>query len=469
MKNDARPTGLSARIGSHFYDASKIDWDHLLFTKEDLRHLLVPLILEQLLSQFMGTMDSVMVSRVGEEAISAVSLADSINVLVLQIFAALAAGGTILCSQYLGHGDREKSNEAAKQLLLTVLVIAGAAGLLCFAFRRPLLGLIFGTTDPLVMEDAVVYFAYTSLSFPFIALYQAGAALFRAGGNSRLPMVISAISNGMNIAGNAVLIFAIGMGVAGAALSTLLSRIFCAVVILIMLRLPRQDIVVKNFLVRPNRSMITRLLAIGVPSGIENGMFQFGKLAIQSSVATLTVSQMAAQSMAALLEGLNGIGAVGVGIGLMTVVGQCMGAGRKEEAKYEIFEHMKIGEFVILLSVVVILLLTKPITMIGGFSKETADLCFYMMCWISIVKPIVWIGAFMIGYGIRAAGDVKWSMITSSITMWTCRVLLSTICIRVLHTGPIGVWIGMFSDWTLRAVLFSLRFRSGKWLYHKVI
>lgn len=469
VTNSSRPRGIIARLDAHSYDVSKIDWDHLLFPKEELKRLLVPLILEQLLSQLMGTVDSVMVARVGEEAISAVSLADSINVLVLQIFTALAAGGTILCSQYLGRGDRQRANDAAKQLLMAVLAIAGATGILCFLFRRPLLSLIFGQTDALVMEDAVIYFAYTSLSFPFIALYEAGAALFRAGGNSKLPMTISAISNGINITGNAILIFGAGLGVAGAAISTLVSRILCAVVILLFLRRPKQDIVVKNFIVRPDREMIGRVLSVGVPSGIENGMFQFGKLAIQSSVSTLTVSEMAAQSMAALLEGLNGIGAVGVGIGLMTVVGQCIGAGRQEEAKYEIVHHERIGEAVILISCAVILLLTKPICLVAGLSTEAVNLCFYMMCWISLVKPIVWIGAFMIGYGIRAAGDVKWSMITSSTTMWTCRVLLSTLCIRVLHTGPMGVWIGMFSDWTLRCILFQWRCHSGKWLTHKVI
>ena len=259
-----------------------------LFTNKMLRALLVPIIMEQLLNALMGTVDTMMVSNVGSAAISAVSLVDSINVLIIQAFSALAAGGTIICTQYLGQKNHEMANKSARQALFIITAISVCIVTLGLIFRAPLLSFIFGKVDADVMDNSMVYFFYTVLSYPFIALYDAGASIFRAQENTRGPMVISIISNVMNIGGNAVLIWVFHMGVAGAAISTLVSRIFCAVVVLYQLRKDRQPIAVRDYLnIRPDGNMIKRILALGVPSGVENSMFQLGKLAIQSTVSTL--------------------------------------------------------------------------------------------------------------------------------------------------------------------------------------
>ena len=238
------------------------------------------------------------------------------------------------------------------------------------------------------MENSMVYFFYTVLSYPFIALYDAGASIFRAQENTRGPMVISIISNVMNIVGNGILIWVFHMGVAGAAISTLVSRIFCAVVVLYQLRKDRQPIVVRDYLkIRPDFRMIRRILSIGIPSGVENSMFQLGKLAIQSSVSTLGTVAIAAQAMTSILENLNGIAAIGVGVGLMTIVGQCIGAGRKDEAVYYIKKLCMIAEVILIISCLSVFVLTKPITILGGMEKESADKCIHMTMWITIVKP----------------------------------------------------------------------------------
>ena len=442
----------------------------MMFSNKQLLTLLLPIMVEQLLNSFMGMADTMMVSNVGSAAISAVSLVDSINVLVIQVFTALGAGAAIICSQYLGRGDRESSNEAARQVTLSVLTISTVLSIFCIIFRGPLLHLIFGQVEEAVMDNSMIYFLLTAISFPFIALFDAGGAFYRAAGNSRFPMMISVLSNGLNIAGNAVLIFGFQMGVEGAALSTLFSRIFCAVVIFWNLRKPDQVIVVNHYLkIRPNFPLIGKILSIGIPSGIENGMFQFGKLAIQSSVSTLGTVAIAAQAMTSILENLNGIAAIGVGVGLMTIVGQCIGAGRKDEAVYYIKKLCMIAEVILIISCLSVFVLTKPITILGGMEKESADMCIHMTMWITIVKPLVWIMAFIPGYGMRAAGDVKFSMLTSCTTMWLCRFCLSVFMIRVVGVGAMGVWIGMFSDWTLRGIIFSWRFHSRKWLKHQVI
>ena len=441
-----------------------------IFTNKMLRNLLVPVIFEQVLNSLMGTVDTMMVSNVGSAAISAVSLVDSINVLVIQAFSALAAGGAIICSQYIGQKNHEMANKSARQVLFIITAISVAVTALCLIFRMPLLQLIFGKVEADVMTASRVYFFYTALSFPFIALYDAGASIFRSQGNTRGPMIVSVISNGINIGGNAILIWVFHMGVAGAAIATLASRVFCAVVVLWQLRLDRQPIVVKDYYqIRPDGKMIGRILSLGIPSGVENSMFQLGKLSIQSSVSTLGTTAIAAQAMTNILENLNGIAAIGVGIGLMTVVGQCLGAGRKDEAVYYIKKLCVLAEIVIIVSCLLVFALTIPITKLGGMEPESAKMCFHMVTWITIVKPIVWVMGFVPAYGLRAAGDVKFSMITSCTTMWVFRFCLCVYLIRFQGFGPMAVWIGMFTDWTIRGIIFGIRFHSRKWLDHKVV
>lgn len=446
------------------------DTSQHLYNNTDLRKLLLPIIVEQLLSSLMGTADTMMVSNIGSAAISAVSLVDSINILVIQALAALAAGGAILCAQYLGSHNQREANQAARQVLFVMVFLSTALSAFCLIFRDPLLGLIFGKVEADVMSNSKIYFFLTLLSFPFIGLYDAGASIMRSQNNSRNPMLISVISNFLNIGGNAILIFVFGMGVKGAAISTLVSRIFCAVVVILQLRNDEAPIFITNyFSIRPDWTLIKKILFIGIPSGIENSMFQFGKLAIQSTVSTLGTVAIAAQAMTNILENLNGIAAIGIGIGLMTVVGQCLGAGRQDEAVYYVKKLSWLAEAVVITSCLLVFILTKPITILAGMEPASARLCLSMITFITIVKPISWVMSFIPGYGMRAAGDVKFSMITSCCTMWLCRVSLCIYLCRVWGFGPIAVWIGMFSDWTLRAIIFGIRFHSGKWLNHHVI
>lgn len=440
-----------------------------LYSNRQLIALMVPLICEQIFTSFMGTVDSMMVSNVSEAAISAVSLVDSINILVIQAFYALASGGAIVCANYLGQKRRDQAERSANQLLFIVLAISLAVLAVCQLFRGPLLSLIFGSVEQEVMDSAMVYFFYTSLSFPFIALFDSGSAVYRAQNNSRLPMTITVSTNLMNIVGNAVLIWVFGLGVAGAAISTLVSRTIAALWVLLSLRRKTGQIVIGNFItLRPDARLIKNILRIGIPSGIENGMFQFGKLAIQSTVSTLGTAAIAAQAMTNIMENFNGIAGIGIGIGMMTVVGQCLGAGRPDEAKYYIRKLSFAAEAVVAASCILIFLVSGPVTVLAGLERESASLCLFMVGWITVVKPLVWTAAFIPGYGLRAAGDVKFSMLLSCLSMWLCRVTLCIFLIRACGFGPIAVWIGMFADWTVRGFFFVRRFKSGKWLAHEV-
>ena len=449
---------------------SKIDKNNLLFSNKALIALLIPIVIEQLLNSFMGMIDTMMVSNVGSEALSGVSLVDSVNNLIVQLFSAMATGAAIICSHYIGMKDEKGANKAARQVVLSVTVIALVITVLGLAFKRPLLGAIFGKVDDGVMNNALKYFLFTALSYPFLALFSAGSAIFRSCGNSKYPMIVSVISNVINIIGNYILIFVFDMGVSGAAISTLVSRIICMVAVFAALAKPKQEIVVNNYAsIRPEWGLIKSILAIGIPSGIENSMFQFGKLAIQSTVSTMGTAAIAAQAMTNILENVNGIFGIGVGMCLMTVVGQCMGAGRKDEAKYYIVKLCGIAEVGIIVSCLLVYAFTKPVTMLAGMESESAALCMEMVAAITIAKPLVWVGSFVPAYGLRAAGDVKFSMTTSIITMWGCRVALCIFLVKAFGMGPMAVWYGMFADWTLRSIIFISRYLSGAWMKKEVI
>ena len=440
------------------------------FSRSDLVNLMVPVILEQFLTALMGTVDTVMIGNVGSAAMSAVSLVDSINVLIIQVFAALTAGGAILCSQYKGRDDKKGAEHSASQLVLSVTVISVILCVVFLLVRNPLLRAIFGSVDADVMADSKIYFFYTVLSYPFIALFDAGSSVFRAQENTRLPLRVSLTANMINIVGNSIGIFVLHMGVAGAAIPTLLSRAFAAIVVICLLSRPGNFISVRNYTrIRPDLNMIKRIMAIGIPSGIENSMFQPGKLLIQSTVATMGTVAIAAQAMTNSLEALNGIAGMGVGIAMMTVVGECIGSGDKDEAVYYIKRMTFDAELIVAASCLLFFILTKPITAIAGMDSASTDMCYHMMCWISVVKPVVWTMSFIPAYGMRAAGDVKFSMILSSISMWISRVALCIFLVRYFGMGPMAVWIGMFTDWTVRGLFFTYRFHSRQWLRHSLI
>ncbi len=442
--------------------------DHI-FSNRKLLLLLIPIIAEQFLNSLMGMADSMMVSNVGAAALSGVSLVDSINILIVQAFNAMATGGVIICSTCIGQRDLKRANEAARQVLLVSTTLSVTVMILGLIFRTGILSLVFGRVDADVMNAAGIYFLLTILSYPAVAIAAAAGAIFRAQANTRLPMNVAIVSNIINVAGNALLIWGAGLGVTGAALATLFSRIFSAVVLMWMLRDSKYEISIRNYLkIRPDANKIHKILAMGIPNGIENSMFQFGKLAIQSSVSTLGTVAIAAQAMTNIFENVNGVAGVGVGIGLMTIVGQCLGAGRKDEAVYYTKKMVIWGYIAILASCLFTYAIARPVTALAGMIPQSASLCIYMLGWITVVKPLLWSPSFVTAYAMRAAGDVKFSMIVATLTMWLCRVTLAVFLIRVVKIGAMGVWIGMFCDWGIRGIIFTVRFKSGRWI-HKVV
>ena len=412
----------------------------------------------------MGTVDTMMVSNVGSAAISAVSLVDSINILVIQALSALAAGGAILCSQYLGSEKRDGAIRSAQQVLfvMTVLSVALSAG--CLIFRVPLLRVIFGAVEADVMKNSQVYFLFTLLSFPFIGLYDAGASILRAQNNSRSPMVISVISNFMNIGGNAILIFGFHMGVEGAAISTLISRIFCAVVVLWKLRDESKPIFVKQYLsIRPDFGLIKKILFIGIPSGIENSMFQLGKIMVLSMITQFGTASIAANAVSNTIAVFQTLPGMAIGNAVLTVSAQCAGAGDYEQVKYYAKKlHIIIYGLMIVCCLGVIAAL-PAVLHVYSLSAEATAMTEDIIVYHGICCMIIWPIAFNLPNVLRASNDVAFCMILSILSMWICRIGMSYVLGVRMGFGVFGVWVAMTMDWVVRAIFFVLRYRSGKW------
>ena len=442
----------------------------MMFTRRQIIALLIPLMLEQVLSGLMGIADTMMVTTVGESAISAVALVDSVNMLMLNLLSALAAGGVIVCAQYLGREETEQANNAARQVLLVSVGLGAAVAAACLVLRRVLLGLIFGSVEQAVMDQALDYFFITALSYPFLAAQQTAAAVFRAQQRSAPPMAVAAVANGINIAGNAVMIFVFHQGVTGAALATLASRIVSAVVLLILLRSRRLPVSIRNYRsIRPDRRVIGTVLRVGVPTGVENAMFQLGKLMVQSTVSTFSTAAIAAHAMTQTLDMVQGMPPMALGVGLLTVAGQCMGAGRVEEAKTYTKRFCLIAECVMAVTCLTVLAATPLVTRVSQMTPESEGLSFQLMVLISVGRMVLWVAAFTLPNGMRAAGDVRFAAGVSAASMWIFRVGLCLLLCRGFGVGLFGVWIAWLCDWLCRGTVYILRFRSGKWAQHQVL
>lgn len=442
----------------------------LLFTREDLKKLIVPLIIEQALALSIGLFDTLMVSSCGEAAVSGVSLVDSISVLLIQILSALATGGAVVCSQYIGKKMPERAKLSAGQLMFIMLVSAGTVMVVILLSYRFLLRAIFGQIDADVMQNAEIYFIISAISYPFLGVYNAGAALFRAIGNSKVSMYTSLVMNVINIGGNAVLIFGLKMGVMGAALATLTARIVSALVMVVLLSRKDNPLCIATpGCMKPQRDVIGKILKIGIPSGVENGMFQIGKLLVSSLTATFGTAAIAANAVANSVAGFANIPGIAIGLAIVTVIGRCIGAGEKEQAKYYSKRLLGLAYAGMVLADLALFALVKPIIACFALSAEAARIATQLLVSFAVCAALIWPLSFTLPNVLRAAGDAKYTMEVSVFSMWVFRVASSYFFAGTMGLGVLGVWIGMYVDWAFRTLLFVIRYRRGRWLEKRVV
>lgn len=435
-----------------------------MFSNKSLRNLIVPLIIEQLLAVTIGIADTVMVSSCGEAAVSGISLVDSVNFLLITIFSSLATGGAVISAQYIGRGERENACMAAKQLFYSILVLSLVLTVIAVVFRNPVLRLIFGSIEPDVMANAQIYFLLSAVSYPFLAIYNAGAALFRSMGDSKTSMVISLIMNTINVGGNALLIFGFQMGVAGAATASLVSRIVAAAAITALLLNRHRTIYYESLhKVTIKWPMIKSIMQIGVPNGLENSIFQIGKVLVASIVAGFGTVSITANAVAGNLASLQIIPGTAIGMAMITVVGQCVGAKDYEAVKKYTRKLMLIAYIAIWFMTAFMLLFSKNILSFYALSEESTALTMQVFVVHGVCACVIWPPAFALPNALRAANDVRYTMLVSLISMWLFRIGFSYVLAIYFNMGVLGIWVSMCIDWLCRAIFFVVRFARGKW------
>ena len=423
-----------------------------LFSGKDLRKLIVPLIFEQALAITVGMADTMMISSVGEAAVSGVSLVDMINMLMFNIMAALATGGAVVTSQYLGAKRKEDARKSANQLLYTVIFSGLLLGIIVILIRKPMLRLFFGRIEPDVMENALIYLTISALSFPFLAVYNACAALFRSMGNSQVTLKVSILINLINVAGNAICIFGLHMGAAGVAIPSLISRAAGSVILYFVREPFHLDL-----------RMVKKILYIGIPSGVENGIFQLGRVLVVSIISGFGTVQIAANGVANNLDSVGVLIGSAINLAMITVIGQCVGAGDEKQIRIYTKKLLLIAYIPTIILNLVLFLNLGWILDLYGLSPETTNLARTLIFIHNGCACLLWPLSFTFPNMLRACNDVQYTMVVSIASMFIFRIGFSYLIGVNLGYGAIGVWIAMVLDWICRIICFLLRYRSGKW------
>ena len=435
-----------------------------LFSRNDLVRLIIPLIVDQFLQVAVGLSDSIMVARVGEAAVSGVSLVDTVMLLIINIFTALATGGAVIAGQYLGRKDPKTGCEATAQLFNFTFLFSIFIMILGYLGQNVILYHVFGKIEPEVMKDSRTYLLIVLSSIPMIAMYNAGAAIFRAMGNSNVAMKTSLLMNSINVFGNALLIFGFHRGVEGVAIPTVVSRCVACVVILILLNNQEHELhILHPYPFKIKWNVLKKILYIGIPNGLENSMFQLGKIAVLSLVSGLGTASLAANAVGNNIANFAILPGMSFGFALLTVCAQCVGAGDFEQVKYYT-KHMMRVEYLCLIASNLIVILALPfILSVYNLSDEAAQYANDIILYHAACVVTIWPLSFTLPNTLRAAADVKVTMVLSIISMWVFRFGFSYLLTMVFHMGIFGVWVAMTIDWLVRGIFFVCRYKSGRW------
>lgn len=422
------------------------------------------MVVEQLLAVLVGMADTIMVAVVGESAVASVSLVDNINVLLIGLFMALATGGAVVAGQFLGHKDTKKANTAAEQLIFFMILFSVLIMTIVYLGKWFILHIVFGQIEPDVMAYADTYLMIVTASIPFIAVYNAGAAIFRVQGNSAISMKISILMNGINVAGNAILVLGLHCGVEGVAIPTLVSRTVAAVMMVCLLFNQKLTIhLSKNMQIRFDWGMIRRILRIGIPNGVENSMFQLGKLVLLSLISTFGTVAITANAVSNTVAAFAILPGQAIGMGMVTVVSQCVGADDYEQVRYYTKKLMKYAIGAMAVTNLLVMAAIPLVTTAYQLSPETAQITKNILIFHSICAIVIWTFSFTLPNALRAANDVKYAMIVSLLSMWFCRIVMGVVFGAYIGLGVMGIWIAMILDWCVRSIFFLIRYHRGKW------
>ena len=448
----------------------RVDRSSYLFDNKALLALIIPLVIEQLLAVLVGMADSIMIASVGEAAVSGVSLVDQIMVLLINVFAALATGGAVVAGQYLGQKNQKEACKSATQLVWFITLCSVVITLLVYAGKYFILHGIFGKIEADVMGHANTYLMIVTASIPFMALYNGGAAIFRAMGNSKVSMQVSIIMNIINVGGNAILIYGFHRGTEGVAIPTLVSRMVAAVIIIALLCNPNQLLhIERTFRYKFNWQMVKKILSIGVPNGLENSMFQLGKILVLSLVSTFGTYAIAANAVSNAVAMFQILPGISINLAIITVISRCVGARDYEQVKYYTRKLHIITYAWMIVENIIIALLIPTILKVYHLSDLTAQTTEQILLFHAVAVVTIWPLSFSLPCTLRAAGDVQYTMYMSIFSMWIFRIAFSYVLGKYMGLGVFGIWVAMVIDWIFRAICFVIRYLGGKWKHKATV
>lgn len=436
----------------------------MLYSNKDLKKLIVPLIVEQTLAIAVGMADTIMVSAAGEAAGSGVSLVDTVNILLINVFSALATGGAVVAGHFLGQKRKEEASKVAWQILMFATSLALIITVIFIAFHDGLLHLMFGQIENDVMQASKTYLIITAISFSGLAIYNSCAAIFRAMNYAKVTMWISLLINAVNLVGNTICIYGLKWGVAGAAIPTTVSRYVGAVVILIMMFNPKWDInLCGQVRLRFNFALLKRILYIAVPNGLENSMFQLGKIMVLSVVSTMGTSAIAANAVGNTLASWNILFGSALNLGLVSITAVCIGAGEISQARYYTRKLMKIAIGLTAVMSTILFFSVPLLVKLYNLGPEASQMAIGIIRFHNVMAVLFWVPSFTVPNTLRSAGDVIWTMLIAIFSMWVFRIGAAYLFTYQFHFGLIGVWVAMIIDWIFRTICYAIRYKGHKW------
>ncbi|MBM7581845.1 putative MATE family efflux protein [Caldicoprobacter guelmensis] len=450
--------------------------------RRDVINLTVPVVTEQVFTMSMGVVNAIMVGQVGSQAVSAVGMVDSINNIFVAFFVALSLGGTVVVAQYIGHGDREEANDATKQALFSGLILSLFITLVTWLLRRQVIFALYGAAEPAVMKNVNTYFSITLLTYPFIALTSIACGVLRGAGDTRTPMKITILMNAINICLGYILIYGINisnvhfslsipaLGVKGAAIGLAVARAVGTFMIISVLIKGSKTLRLTQLLdFKFNVSMQKAIFNVGIPASLESLLFNGGKLITQVFIVGMGTASTAANYIASSVFSMVNVPGNALGVAATTLVGQYMGRGEKDEASDTMMYLTRLASFCMLLLCMITYPLAVPLARLYSSSADVVMLAAHLIRLTSMATPPLWPLAFVLPAGLKGAGDTRYTMVTSFLGMWAFRIVLGYVLGVSLKLGVAGVWMGMFTDWLVRGVLYYSRLKKGKWVQNVVI
>lgn len=445
-----------------------------MLIRKDILGLAIPIVIEQTFVMLLGVCNTMMAGHIGQEAVSAIGMVDSMNNLFIAFFAALSVGATVVVAQQIGQKAFDKANETAKQAIASGIIVAGVISLLLWIFRVPVINFLYGSAEELVKSNAKLYIEFTLFSYPFIAISQIANGILRGAGDTKTPMYITMFMNIINIALGYILIFGIhvlnipSLGIMGAAIAIAIARMIGAVIIMTVLFNGGKVIKIEKLLsFRFDMKTQKNIFNIGIPAGVEQVIFNTGKLIVQIFIVTMGTASIAANAIGMSIMQIMNVPGSALCLAATTLVGQYIGRNDVKGAKATLIYLVKFSTVCLVSIGIVFFPISECLASIYTNVPEVIRITGILVKSNSIAY-LAWAISFVLSAGLKGAGDTRYTMMTAFIGMWMFRIGLGYILGIVCNIGILGIWIAMYVDWIVRGTLYLLRLRGNKWIMHRL-